>query len=93
VYLTHYSRVAEVGRLAADLHKDVEAFIAIGEAHFGEEEAKERIRHALHDHLTRRLEAHGTKLDPETRETWLEMDVNLDAAGLVAWHERRMRHK
>ncbi|MGH8273360.1 MAG: MBL fold metallo-hydrolase [Gammaproteobacteria bacterium] len=93
VYLTHYSRVEDVTRLAADLHRDVDDFVAIGEAHFDAAEAKPRIRHALHDHLAKRLAAHGTRLDPETRETWLEMDVNLDAAGLVAWHERRTRHQ
>ncbi len=93
VYLTHYSRVEDVHRLADDLHRDVDDFVAIGEKHFGEPDARERIRHALHDHLAKRLEAHGTQIEPETRETWLEMDVNLDAAGLVAWHERRLRRR
>ncbi|MGH8160862.1 MAG: MBL fold metallo-hydrolase [Gammaproteobacteria bacterium] len=93
VYLTHYSRVEDVQRFAGDLHRDVDDFVAIGEAHFDEPDAKERIRHALHDHLANRLAAHGTRLDPETREIWLEMDVNLDAAGLVAWHARQMRHR
>lgn len=90
-YLTHYSRVGNVGRLAELLHRDVDAFVAIAEAHAEEPDAEEHIRHALHDYLARRLEEHGTDITPRERETWLAMDLNLDAAGLVAWMERRKR--
>lgn len=90
-YLTHYSRVGNVGRLAATLHRDVDEFVAIAEAHADEPDAEENIRHALHDYLARRLEEHGAQITPRERETWLAMDLNLDAAGLVAWMERRKR--
>lgn len=91
LYLTHYSRVEEIERLAGDLHRDTDDFVAIGKRYFDEPEAKEKIRHALHEHLARRIEAHGTRIDAETRTRWLEMDINLDAAGLVAWHARLAR--
>jgi glyoxylase-like metal-dependent hydrolase (beta-lactamase superfamily II) len=91
VYLTHYSRVGNVGRLAATLHRDVDEFVAIAEAHADEPDAEEHIRHALHDYLARRLAEHGTQITPRERETWLAMDLNLDAAGLVAWMARRRR--
>lgn len=91
VYLTHYSRVENVPRLAADLHRDVDRFVAIAETHFDAAEPAARIRPALHDYLARRLAEHGTKIDAEQRETWLTMDVNLDAAGLVTWDRRRKR--
>ena len=38
-----------------------------------------------------RLAAHGTRIDAETRDTWLEMDVRLNAAGLLAWQRRLAR--
>lgn len=91
IYLTHYSRVENIPRLAANLHRDVDRFVAIAEAHVDEPDAEEHIRHALHDYLAQRLTEHGTQITARERETWLAMDLNLDAAGLVAWHERRRR--
>ncbi len=91
VYLTHYSRVENVPRLAADLHRDVDRFVAIAEAHCNTAEPAARIRPALHDYLARRLAEHGTKVEAKQRETWLTMDANLDAAGLVTWDRRRKR--
>ncbi len=90
-YLTHYSRVENVPRLAGQLHRDVDRFVEIAERHFDEPDPETRIRHALHDYLARRLDEHGTRMDAKRRETWLAMDVNLDAAGLVAWDRRRKR--
>lgn len=91
VYLTHYSRVENVPRLAADLHRDVDRFVAIAETHCDATEPVARIHTALHEHLTRRLAEHGTEVDAKQRETWLTMDANLDAAGLVIWDRRRKR--
>lgn len=88
VYLTHFSRVSEIERLAADLHRDVDRFVEIAQQWAAAPEAQERIRHALHDYLTGRLTTHGTRTDPATRETWLAMDLNLNAAGLLAWQQR-----
>ncbi|MGH8127348.1 MAG: MBL fold metallo-hydrolase [Gammaproteobacteria bacterium] len=89
VYLTHYSRIENVARLAADLHHDVDRFVEIAEPLFDASNASDRIRHALHDYLARRLAEHGTQMDAKQRETWLEMDLKLDADGLVAWNQRR----
>ncbi len=91
-YLTHYSRVGNVNQLAEILHRDVDKFVSIAEAHIDEPDAENHIRHALHDYLAQCLDAHGVEVTPRERETWLAMDLNLDAAGLVAWHERRKRN-
>lgn len=91
VFLTHFSRVTEIERLAGDLHRDVDRFVEITHEWAGEPDAEDRIRHALHDYLAGRLIAHGVRVDAATRETWLAMDVNLNAAGLLAWHRRISR--
>lgn len=91
IYLTHFGEVAEIDRLAADLHTDIERFVEIAETWEHEPQPEEMIRRALHDYLAGRLAAHGTHLDPATRETWLAMDVRLNAAGLVAWRTRLAR--
>ncbi len=91
VFLTHYSRVTDVKRLATDLHHDIDRFVEIARRWEHQPDAEERIRHALHDYLAGRLVTHGTRVEPQTRETWLAMDVNLNAAGLLAWRQRAAR--
>jgi len=88
VFMTHYSRSTEIERMAADLHRDVDRFAEIGREWSGEPDAEEHIRHALHDYVAGRVVAHGANVDPQTRETWLAMDMNLNAAGLLAWQRR-----
>jgi len=73
------------------LHRDVDKFVAIAKAHADEPDAEDHIRHALHDYLAQSLDKHGVDVSARDRETWLAMDLNLDAAGLVAWHERKER--
>ena len=91
VYLTHFSRVTGIARLAEDLHRDLDRFVAIAEAQAAGPDAEQRTYRALLDHLIERLAAHGTRIDAETRDTWLEMDVRLNAAGLLAWQRRLAR--
>jgi glyoxylase-like metal-dependent hydrolase (beta-lactamase superfamily II) len=91
VYLTHFSRVTGIARLADDLHRDLDRFVAIAAAQAAGPDAETRTYGALRDHLIGRLAAHGTRVDAETRDTWLEMDVRLNAAGLLAWQRRLAR--
>ena len=87
IYLTHYSRVTEIDRLAADLHADLDAFVAIARAH----PEVDAIRDALGAHLRARLTAHGCTLAAAEIDALLELDVRLNAQGLVAWRERAAR--
>ncbi|HEX5313625.1 MAG TPA: MBL fold metallo-hydrolase [Gammaproteobacteria bacterium] len=88
LYLTHYAQVTEIERMAEDLHRDVDRFVDIAKLHADEPEPEVPMRHAMHDYLAGRLLAHGSGVSPKMRETWLAMDVNLNAAGLLAWHRR-----
>jgi glyoxylase-like metal-dependent hydrolase (beta-lactamase superfamily II) len=91
VYLGHFSRVTGIERLADDLHRDLDRFVEIAETYIQGPDAEEQMRRAMHDHLVERLAAHGTRIDSEARETWLAMDVRLNAAGLLAWQGRVAR--
>jgi glyoxylase-like metal-dependent hydrolase (beta-lactamase superfamily II) len=93
VYLGHFGPVTEVDRLADDLHRDLDRFVAIAEAEAGEPEAEERTYHAVRDHIAGRLSACGTRVDPETVESWLSMDARLNSAGLLAWQGRLARER
>jgi glyoxylase-like metal-dependent hydrolase (beta-lactamase superfamily II) len=95
VYLGHFGEVTSIDRLADDLHRDLDRFVAIAtetDAEAGDE-GREQMARAMHDHLTTRLDAHGPRLDRETRDSWLAMDARLNVAGLVAWRERLVRER
>jgi glyoxylase-like metal-dependent hydrolase (beta-lactamase superfamily II) len=91
LFLGHYSRVIGAERLADDLHRDLDRFVAIAREHAGAPDVVDRIERSIHEHLAARLDAHGVRADPETRSSWLAMDVRLNAAGLVAWLDRLAR--
>lgn len=84
-YLTHYSRVGELPRLAADLHADIDAFVALTRASATEKELEESI----FVHLENRLSQHGYHGTSEAKSMWLSLDVRLNAQGLWFWREHR----
>ncbi|MGR6035807.1 MAG: MBL fold metallo-hydrolase [Candidatus Nitrosoglobus sp.] len=90
VYLTHYSRVTNLKRLAEDLHNDLKAFVAIAKDCAEEKDRLAAIKHRMRDYLWIRLDAHGFPQDGVRRDALLGMDVDLNAKGLVIWLERQM---
>jgi hydroxyacylglutathione hydrolase len=90
MFLTHYSRVTEVPRLAADLHRLIDAHVAVALAAGGRGEARQA---AIVAGLTRLLHAEGA------RQAWglagaalLELmgpDLELNAQGLGVWLDNR----
>jgi glyoxylase-like metal-dependent hydrolase (beta-lactamase superfamily II) len=87
-YLTHYSRVGHIDKLAEDLHAEVDAFVRIARAASAEPERARNIELALFHHLSQRLDAHGFSSDVDLRHAVLDGDVQLNAAGLDAWLTR-----
>jgi len=87
LYLTHYSRVDDVQRLADDMHACLDDFVAIAERHRSRGDRAGAIRADLADYLVGRLAAHGFDGDREMMMTVLEFDVMLNSQGLVAWLE------
>lgn len=93
-FLTHYSRVTELDRLAEDLHADLVAFVEIARRCAGNHDSGQRleeIKAMMHAYLGARLDEHGFPDDPERRDEWLEMDVDLNAKGLSVWLDRQRK--
>lgn len=93
VYLTHYSRVTDLERLAADLHQDIDAFREMAldsEALPGRQQAIER---AMFDYLAGRLTAHGFAGDREAMHALLAMDITLNSQGLSVWLDRTRKRR
>lgn len=91
VHLTHYARVGDVERLAADMTQLVRAFAAIAQRHAAAADRRERIRADLRALLRERSLEHGCALDEARFDALVGDDLDLNADGLVAWLGRLAR--
>lgn len=91
VFLTHYSRVDELERLAADMHAGIDAYRQIALDAEGAADRQAALETSMFDYLSRRLEAHGFEGDRTAMWPVLEIDVRLNAQGLDVWLTRRAK--
>ncbi len=89
VYLTHYSRVEHIAERGADMHRDIDASVRMAERAAGAPDPAAAIIPQLVKHLWQRLDEHGCRLGDAERHALLDLDVELNAAGLAAWLSRR----
>lgn len=94
VYLTHYSRVRDLDRLAGDMHAGIDAFERMALSCRDADDRGEALKAAMYEHLAARIVAHGFKGDSDAIRSVIQLDVTLNAAGLVAWLNRldKRRH-
>jgi glyoxylase-like metal-dependent hydrolase (beta-lactamase superfamily II) len=89
LYLTHYGRVTEVEKLAANLHEQIDAMTTIAQAARTQETSAAqrhvRMMEALTDLYASRLEAHGWRGNRATLQELIGMDIDLNAQGLGVW--------
>jgi glyoxylase-like metal-dependent hydrolase (beta-lactamase superfamily II) len=88
MFLTHYSRVTDVERLAHDLFVQIDAMAAIARAHAGAPDRHARIMNDLADLYIARAQAHGCAFDATRTRELLAMDIELNAQGLEVWIDR-----
>ncbi len=88
LYLTHFSRVADLERLAADMHAGIDEFVAMALSHREADDRLDRIAKSMFEYLATRLDEHGFKGDRDAMWSVIEVDVTLNSAGLVAWLAR-----
>lgn len=89
MYLTHYGKVADLTRLAADLHGLIDDYVGLTLAAPGEGVARHAwLKEAIGDLLVARLREHGCGLDDASCRELLSNDVELNAQGLLVWRDR-----
>jgi hypothetical protein len=88
MFLTHYSRVTGVERLAGDLFEQIDAMVAIARGRAGDANRHEAIMRDLADLYIGRALAHGVAFGPERIRELLAMDIELNAQGLEVWLDR-----
>ena len=89
LYLTHYSRVRNLPRLANAMHAGIDAYEKMALACSGADDRLVALEAAMYDYLSTGLIAHGFKGGHDAMRAVLEVDVALNAAGLVAWLARQ----
>lgn len=88
MFLTHFGRVGDVERLAADLYDQIDAMVAIARTHAGEPDRHQRIAADLADLFIGRADAHGCAFGPERVRELLAMDIELNTQGLEVWLDK-----
>lgn len=88
IYLTHYSRVTELERLASDMHVCIDAFVRIARRYASAPDRTVRIQYDMFEFLSERLDAHGFVRDEAVRREIIGFDVELNTQGLEVWLDR-----
>lgn len=92
IYLTHYSRVRDLARLADDLHAHVEAYRNMALAAERVDDRQQVLRQSMFDYLAGRLIEHGFDGDRDAMRSILSIDVDLNSQGLSVWLDRRQKN-
>lgn len=88
IYLTHFGRVSNPSKLAADLHQAIDDYVAIAE-HLGSVELTDAIRQGLLHWTLDKLSQHGCAHSSEQIEAILGMDLDLNTQGLKIWLDKK----
>ena len=91
MYLTHYSKVGDVPRLAALLLSEIDETVALALSLRSAEDRHERLQAGLRSLYLRRVREHGCTMPDERVEELLALDVELNAQGLAIWLDRAAR--
>jgi glyoxylase-like metal-dependent hydrolase (beta-lactamase superfamily II) len=86
--LTHYSRVTEIERLAADLRRQIGELAALGRAASSKPDRAARLRQGVRELVLGWVSDHGTPLAPARVLELLAVDIELNAQGLESWLDR-----
>ena len=88
LYLTHYSRVRDLKRLAKDMHAGIDAYSEMALANKDADDLYEAILPPMSEYLKTGARDHGFQGDDDALHSVLEIDIVLNTQGLVSWLQR-----
>lgn len=88
-FLTHYSEVRRLERLADDMHRRIDAFVDLAEQHANAKDRTARMQEAMYAYLTGDILAHGVERSETDIRELVAMDVRLNVMGLEHWLNTR----
>ena len=89
LYLTHFSRVNQIEKLALDMHRRIDAYVDIALHHQHATERTEKITADLRSYLYQQLDEHGFDADIQQRDHVIGGDIMINAQGLVVWLDQQ----
>jgi glyoxylase-like metal-dependent hydrolase (beta-lactamase superfamily II) len=92
LYLTHYSRVTDLPRLADDMHQRLDDFVGIATRHATDSARHSRtgaMQRSMFAYLKDALRQHGFNSDNDRLHALLDVDVALNTMGLEHWLDHR----
>ena len=89
LYLTHYSRVSSLARLADDLHRRIDDFVDLVKRHENDEQRTAAVQGSMLDYFRQELAEHGFMGDEDRLHALLDVDIELNTMGLEHWLEHR----
>ncbi len=85
LFLTHYSRISDLDRLANDLHRRIDDFVDLVTRHADDDNRTDAVHASMYDYFIDEIREHGfTGSDEEIREV-VGKDVILNTMGLEFW--------
>ncbi|WP_458068354.1 MBL fold metallo-hydrolase [Rhodanobacter sp. BL-MT-08] len=91
MYLTHYGRVEDIDRLAADLHVQIDAMVALAQSADKAPDRHEVLKGLLTELYLGRAAAHGWSHDERALADIIGMDIELNAQGLEVWLDNQKK--
>ena len=89
LYLTHYSRVSDLDRLAAEMHAGIDNYVALALEYAEDPDRLAALEAALLEYYVQRLSEHGYAGDRDAVASTMGIDIPLNAQGLEVWLDRR----
>jgi glyoxylase-like metal-dependent hydrolase (beta-lactamase superfamily II) len=89
IYVTHYSRVEGLEKLAADLHEEIDGYVAIAKKHAASANRTQAMVDEMTAYIFERLDRHGVRKDNEFRHRLLDGDIALNVQGLEVWLQQQ----
>ncbi|MFO1401687.1 MAG: MBL fold metallo-hydrolase [Steroidobacteraceae bacterium] len=88
-YVTHFSRLTHVPQVAAELHAQIDAAVALARSCAGAPDRGAALAAGVRTLVHDRLAQHGCTLPPAEIDRLLGLDIRLSAQGLEAWLDRQ----
>ena len=89
IYLTHYSEVRDLARLAREMKDRVRAFADLGRRYADAPDRSGKLRKGMYAMLSGWLDEHGFPRDDAKRHYLLDDDVELNCQGIEVWLDRK----
>jgi glyoxylase-like metal-dependent hydrolase (beta-lactamase superfamily II) len=85
VFLTHYSRVDDLPRLAGDMHRRIDDFVALARRHADDDNRTEKMHKSMFEYFRHETRQHGVQFTDEQLHAVVDKDVELNTMGLEHW--------